>query len=134
MTSERHLNHPGATDMNRTQMGMTKRMKVTVFGCGYLGATHAACMAELGHEVLGVDVDEAKIATLVAGELPFYEPGLVEVLRRNIDNGRLRFTTDYDEAANFAAIHFLGVGTPQKKGEYAADLRHVYSMVRRRPT
>lgn len=115
--------------MNRTQMGMTKRMKVTVFGCGYLGATHAACMAELGHEVLGVDVDEAKIATLVAGELPFYEPGLVEVLRRNIDNGRLRFTTDYDEAANFAAIHFLGVGTPQKKGEYAADLRHVYSMV-----
>jgi UDPglucose 6-dehydrogenase len=86
-------------------------------------------MAELGHEVLGVDVDEAKIATLISGDLPFYEPGLVEVLRRGLDNGRLRFTTDYDEAADFAAIHFLGVGTPQKKGEYAADLRHVYSMV-----
>jgi UDPglucose 6-dehydrogenase len=108
---------------------MTTGMKVTVFGCGYLGATHAACMAELGHDVLGVDVDEAKIATLISGDLPFYEPGLVEVLRRNLANGRLRFTTDYDEAAEFATIHFLGVGTPQKKGEYAADLRHVHAMV-----
>ncbi|PYE11705.1 UDPglucose 6-dehydrogenase [Williamsia limnetica] len=104
-------------------------MKVTVFGCGYLGATHAACMAELGHEVLGVDVDLAKIATLMSGELPFYEPGLIDVLRRNIESGRVRFTSDYDEAADFANIHFLGVGTPQKKGEYAADLRHVHSMV-----
>ena len=81
-------------------------MKLTVIGCGYLGATHAACMAELGHEVLGVDVDEAKIATLVAGDLPFYEPGLVEVLRRNIDNGRLRFTTDYTEIADW--VHGTG--------------------------
>ncbi|MBA4024652.1 MAG: UDP-glucose 6-dehydrogenase [Gordonia sp.] len=104
-------------------------MRVTVFGCGYLGATHAACLAELGHEVLGVDVDENKIATLTSGELPFYEPGLVDVLRRNLASGRLRFTTDYDDAAAFADMHFLGVGTPQKKGEYAADLRHVYSMV-----
>ncbi|WP_207837016.1 UDP-glucose dehydrogenase family protein [Williamsia soli] len=104
-------------------------MRVTVFGCGYLGATHAACLAELGHEVLGVDVDEKKIATLTSGELPFYEPGLVDVLRRNLESGRLRFTSDYDDAAAFADIHFLGVGTPQKKGEYAADLRHVYSMV-----
>lgn len=108
---------------------MTTGMRVTVFGCGYLGATHAACLAELGHEVLGVDVDEQKIATLVSGDLPFYEPGLVEVLRRNLESGRLRFTSDYDEAASFAAVHFLGVGTPQKKGEYAADLRHVYGMV-----
>ncbi len=110
-------------------MGMTTGMRVTVFGCGYLGATHAACLAELGHEVLGVDVDEKKIATLTSGELPFYEPGLVDVLRRNLESGRLRFTSDYDDAAAFADIHFLGVGTPQKKGEYAADLRHVYSMV-----
>ncbi len=110
-------------------MGMTTGMRVTVFGCGYLGATHAACLAELGHEVLGVDVDENKIATLTSGELPFYEPGLVDVLRRNLASGRLRFTTDYDDAAAFADVHFLGVGTPQKKGEYAADLRHVYSMV-----
>jgi UDPglucose 6-dehydrogenase len=100
-----------------------------VFGTGYLGATHAACMAALGHEVLGVDVDPAKIAKLSAGEAPFYEPGLEEVLRENLGNGRLRFTTSYDEAAAFADVHFLGVGTPQKKGEYGADLAHVHAVI-----
>ncbi|WP_018178121.1 UDP-glucose dehydrogenase family protein [Jongsikchunia kroppenstedtii] len=104
-------------------------MKVTVFGCGYLGATHAACMAELGHEVLGVDVDPQKVERLNSGELPFYEPGLSDVLRRGIDSGRLSFTTDSAEAADFARVHFLGVGTPQKKGEYGADLRHVHSVI-----
>ncbi|ORM07581.1 UDP-glucose dehydrogenase family protein [Prescottella equi] len=104
-------------------------MKITVFGTGYLGATHAACMAELGHEVLGVDVDPAKLAKLEAGEVPFYEPGLEDVLRRNIDAGRLRFTSLYEEAAAFADVHFLGVGTPQKKGEYAADLRYVDAVI-----
>ena len=98
---------------------------IAVFGTGYLGATHAACMAELGHEVLGVDVDRTKLAKLEAGEVPFYEPGLEEVLRRNIAAGRLRFTSSYDEAVEFADIHFVGVGTPQKKGEYAADLKFV---------
>ncbi len=102
---------------------------MTVFGCGYLGATHAACMAELGHDVLGVDVDPRKVAMLAGGEVPFYEPGLPDVLERNIKAGRLRFSTDYDEAAHFASVHFLGVGTPQKRGEYAADLRHVYSVI-----
>ena len=91
-------------------------MRITVFGTGYLGATHAACMAELGHEVLGVDVDPAKLAKLEAGEVPFYEPGLEEVLQRNIAACRLRFTSSYEEAAEFADVHFLGVGTPQKKG------------------
>ena len=104
-------------------------MRCTVFGTGYLGATHAACMAELGHEVLGVDIDPGKVAKLSSGEVPFYEPGLGEVLRRNIDAGRLHFTTSYNEAAEFADLHFLGVGTPQKKGEYAADLRHVHSVI-----
>ncbi|MDH6287879.1 UDP-glucose dehydrogenase family protein [Rhodococcus opacus] len=104
-------------------------MRCTVFGTGYLGATHAACMAELGHEVLGVDIDPGKVAKLSSGEVPFYEPGLGEVLRRNIDAGRLHFTTSYSEAAEFADLHFLGVGTPQKKGEYAADLRHVHSVI-----
>ncbi|MBC2642733.1 MULTISPECIES: UDP-glucose/GDP-mannose dehydrogenase family protein [unclassified Rhodococcus (in: high G+C Gram-positive bacteria)] len=104
-------------------------MRCTVFGTGYLGATHAACMAELGHDVLGVDIDPGKVAKLTSGEVPFYEPGLVEVLRRNIDAGRLQFTTSYAEAAAFADLHFLGVGTPQKKGEYAADLRHVHSVI-----
>lgn len=104
-------------------------MRCTVFGTGYLGATHAACMAELGHDVLGVDVDPGKVAKLSGGEVPFYEPGLGDVLRRNLDAGRLRFTTSYPEAAAFADLHFLGVGTPQKKGEYGADLRHVYSVI-----
>ena len=104
-------------------------MRCTVFGTGYLGATHAAGMAELGHDVLGVDIDAGKVAKLAAGEVPFYEPGLPELLRRNLDAGRLRFTTDYAEAAAFADVHFLGVGTPQKKGEYGADLRHVHAVI-----
>lgn len=103
--------------------------QIAVFGTGYLGATHAACMAELGHEVIGVDIDEGKLAKLAAGELPFYEPGLPEVLRRNIDAGRLRFTTSYAEAADFADVHFVAVGTPQKQGELAADLRYVDAVI-----
>jgi UDPglucose 6-dehydrogenase len=104
-------------------------MRCTVFGTGYLGATHAACMAELGHHVLGVDTDPGKVAKLTSGEVPFYEPGLEDVLRRNIDAGRLSFTTSYSDAATFADVHFLGVGTPQKKGEYGADLRYVHAVV-----
>ncbi|MGY4712568.1 UDP-glucose dehydrogenase family protein [Mycolicibacterium sp. CBM1] len=104
-------------------------MRCTVFGTGYLGATHAAGMAELGHEVVGVDIDPGKIAKLSAGDIPFYEPGLAKVLRDNLAAGRLRFTTDYDVAADFADVHFLGVGTPQKKGEYGADLRHVNAVI-----
>lgn len=104
-------------------------MRCTVFGTGYLGATHAAGMAELGHEVLGVDIDPGKVAKLAAGDIPFYEPGLRKVLSDNLAAGRLHFTTDYDAAADFADVHFLGVGTPQKKGEYGADLRHVNAVI-----
>jgi UDPglucose 6-dehydrogenase len=86
-------------------------------------------MAELGHEVIGVDIDPGKIAKLSGGEIPFFEPGLAKVLRDNLAAGRVRFTTDYDEAADFADVHFLGVGTPQKKGEYGADLRHVNAVI-----
>lgn len=102
---------------------------MTVIGTGYLGATHAACMAELGHEVLGVDVDESKIEALKNGRVPFYEPGLPEVLERNIEAGRLDFSTSYDDAAEFANVHFLGVGTPQAHGSYAADLTYVKSVI-----
>ncbi len=102
---------------------------MTVLGTGYLGATHAACMAELGHEVLGVDVDAAKIEALSSGRAPFYEPGLDEVLERNIAAGRLRFGTSYEEAAAFGDAHFLCVGTPQRRGEYGADLRYVDAVV-----
>jgi UDPglucose 6-dehydrogenase len=104
--------------------------RIAVFGTGYLGATHAACMAELGHEVLGVDVDTVKLATLAAGEAPFFEPGLDEVLKANVDAGRLRFTSSYAEAAEFADVHFIGVATPQKRGEFAADLSYVDSVVK----
>lgn len=102
---------------------------MTVFGTGYLGATHAACMAELGHEVLGVDVDQDKIDRLAAGEVPFFEPGLPELLRKHVDSGRLRFTTSYAEAAEFGELHFIGVGTPQRKGDFAADTTYVKAVV-----
>ena len=104
-------------------------MRMTVIGTGYLGATHAACMAELGHEVLGVDVDENKISALKSGKVPFYEPGLPEVLERNIEAGRLDFSTDYEEAAGFGNLHFLGVGTPQRRGSYAADMTYVKAVI-----
>jgi UDPglucose 6-dehydrogenase len=100
-------------------------MKLTVIGTGYLGATHAAAMAELGHDVLGLDVDPAKIAKLNAGEVPFFEPGLPELLGRGLASGRLRFTTSYREVGEFGDVHFVCVGTPQKKGEFAADLTYV---------
>jgi UDPglucose 6-dehydrogenase len=105
-------------------------MRLTVIGTGYLGATHAAAMAELGHDVLGLDVDDLKVKRLNAGEVPFFEPGLPELLVKGLDSGRLRFTTSYDEVGAFGDVHFVCVGTPQKKGEYAADLTHVDAAVR----
>ncbi|GAA3242347.1 UDP-glucose dehydrogenase family protein [Nonomuraea helvata] len=103
--------------------------RLTVIGTGYLGITHAACMADLGFEVLGLDVDEDKIARLNQGELPIHEPGLEPVLRRGLESGRLRFTTSYEEVAAFGDVHFVCVGTPQKRGEYAADVTYVDSAI-----
>jgi UDPglucose 6-dehydrogenase len=102
---------------------------MTVLGTGYLGATHAVCMASLGFEVLGVDVDANKIARLAGGEIPFYEPGLEPLLQKTLETGRLRFTTSYEEAAEFGDVHFLCVGTPQKEHENGADLEYVYTAV-----
>ncbi|MDQ0767973.1 UDPglucose 6-dehydrogenase [Pseudarthrobacter defluvii] len=99
-------------------------MRISVIGCGYLGAVHAACMAKLGHEVVGIDVDERKIAELAAARAPFFEPGLEELLREVQETGRLSFSTDMG-AAEGSAVHFICVGTPQKKGENAADLTYV---------
>ena len=101
-------------------------MKISVIGTGYLGATHAACMAELGLEVVGIDNDAAKIAALSKGELPFYEPELPELLSKHVNNGNLKFTTDYSEIAD-CDVHFICVGTPQTKGGLAADLSYVKS-------
>jgi UDPglucose 6-dehydrogenase len=106
---------------------VTERPKLSVIGTGYLGATHAVCMVELGFDVIGLDVDEEKIERLAKGEVPFFEPGLPELLSKHSSSGKLRFTTSYEEAAEFADVHFICVGTPQKKGEYSADLRHVES-------
>jgi UDPglucose 6-dehydrogenase len=105
------------------------RPRITVIGCGYLGATHAACMAELGFDVLGLDVDDAKVAALQEARPPFYEPGLEPILRKHVESGRLRFTTSYDEVAEFGDVHFLCVATPQRDGELGADLRYVDSAI-----
>jgi UDPglucose 6-dehydrogenase len=103
----------------------TFRPRLTVIGTGYLGATHAICMATLGFEVLGVDVSEEKVRALSGGRVPFFEPGLPEKLRQALDSGLLRFTTSLDEAAHFGDVHFICVGTPQKEGSAAADMRFV---------
>ena len=91
-------------------------MRISVIGTGYLGAVHAACMAELGHEVLGVDTDTRKIDALANGRAPFYEPGLADMLVANVQAGRLHFSTSLLDAAGFADIHFICVGTPQQQG------------------
>ena len=105
-------------------------MRVSVIGTGYLGAVHAAGMADLGFEVVGVDVDPTKVATLQRGEAPFYEPGLEPLLRKHVEAGRLRFTTDLAEAAG-AEVHFLCVGTPQSRRSDAADLSYVDDAIAR---
>ena len=100
------------------------KLKVSVIGTGYLGATHAACMSSLGFEVIGVDVDAAKIELLTAGRVPFYEPDLEDLLQKEIASGRLTFTTDFNAIAD-VDVHFICVGTPQKADSLAADLKYV---------
>jgi UDPglucose 6-dehydrogenase len=104
-------------------------VKMSVIGCGHLGATHAACMASLGHEVIGVDIDEGKVSLLNSGKGWFHEPDLDPMLAENIAAGRLRFTTDFAAAAEFAAVHFIGVATPgHPDGTYdMSQLRAVVS-------
>lgn len=99
-------------------------MRLSVIGCGYLGAVHAASMAQLGHDVIGIDVDEKKIAALREGRAPFYEPGLPELLTEAGATGRLSFSTNMADAAG-ADVHFICVGTPQVHGEFRADLTYV---------
>jgi UDPglucose 6-dehydrogenase len=103
-------------------------MRISVIGCGYLGAVHAAGMAKLGHDVVGIDVDASKVAELSNGHAPFYEPVLDDLLKELEASGRLRFTTEM-AAAKDCEVHFICVGTPQKRGEKAADLRFVDAAV-----
>jgi UDPglucose 6-dehydrogenase len=103
--------------------------RLSFLGTGYLGATYAICFAELGYEVIGVDVDRAKIQALTGGRVPFHEPGLDDLLRRNLAKGRLSFSTDYADAANRAEVHFICVGTPQRGDGMGADLTYVEQAV-----
>src|SRR5580692_6754602 len=105
---------------------MNNVSRVTVIGTGYLGLTHAVCMADLGHQVLGIDVDEEKIAKASRGEAPFFEPGLEPLLRKNLESGRLRFTTSFAEIGEFGEVHFLCVGTPQGDAGHA-DLSYLHA-------
>ena len=104
-------------------------LRLTVLGTGYLGATHAACMAKLGFDVLGVDTDEARTSALAGGRLPFFEPGLGPLLEQGLASGRLRFTSSYPEAAAFGDVHFICVGTPQQEGSGRADLSQLTGCV-----
>lgn len=103
--------------------------RVTVVGTGYLGVTHAVCLAEAGHEVRGLDVDREKIQALAAGSLPIHEPDLAELLRRHVSSGRLRFTSSFEEVGTFGDVHFLCVGTPQQRNGPQADLSHLDAAV-----
>ena len=103
-------------------------MKITVIGAGHLGATHSAGMAEIGHDVLGVDSDPTKVSTLNEGRSWFHEPELDELLTRNLHSGRLRFTTDIKQAAGHGQVHFLAVGTPSGP-DGAYDLSQITNAV-----
>ena len=103
---------------------MSKRLRLSVIGTGYLGATHAAAMSSLGFDVVGIDRDQGKIERLRRGEVPFYEPGLDQLLANEVASGRLNFTTDFN-AAGDCDIHFICVGTPQSKDSLAADMTYV---------
>lgn len=104
-------------------------LKLSVIGTGYLGATHAAAMSSLGFEVVGVDVDKSKIALLRQGKVPFYEPDLEELLQKEVNSGRLTFTTNFAEVSD-CDVHFVCVGTPQREGSLAADLTYVDTSVK----
>ncbi len=108
---------------------MTDRPRLTVLGTGYLGMTHAACMASEGFEVLGVDTDAEKVARLSAGDVPIFEPGLEELVAAGLRSGRLQFTTSYERAAEFGDVHFVCVGTPQRRDGHGADLSQVNSCI-----
>jgi len=107
-------------------VALPRTPRLTVIGAGYLGLTHAVCMADLGHDVLAMDVDEKKIARAENGETPFFEPGLEPLLRKNVDAGRLRFTTSFAEAGEFGDVHFACVGTPQGD-DGSADLSYLHA-------
>ncbi|MFI5696049.1 UDP-glucose dehydrogenase family protein [Kribbella sp. NPDC051586] len=107
----------------------SRPLRIAVIGTNYLGANTAAGMAEFGFDVIGVEIDEHRLKLLNDGKAPLYEPGLDPLLKKHVDSGRLRFTKDYHEIADWADVHFVCVGTPQLEGSEAADLAQVHSVV-----
>ena len=103
-------------------------MKIAMVGSGYVGLVSGACLADFGHEVVCIDKDPAKIERLRAGEMPIYEPGLDELVRRNVQDGRLAFTTDLAEGMAGAQAIFIAVGTPSRRGDGHADLSFVHAV------
>src|SRR5699024_289837 len=120
--------HPARPHQPSGKEHLAMTTTLSVIGVGYLGAVHAAAMAELGHDVIGLDIDAERVAALQAGVPPFHEPGFEQILARGLASGRLRFTTDYAELAH-AEVHFLGLGTPQREDGFGADLSHLESAV-----
>jgi UDPglucose 6-dehydrogenase len=104
-------------------------VKITIIGTGYVGLVSGACLADIGNDVLCLDIDRTKIETLAAGGIPIYEPGLEQLVKHNAAAGRLRFTTDVEEAVQFGALQFIAVGTPPDE-DGSADLRHVLEAAR----
>ena len=104
-------------------------MKITVFGAGYVGLVSGACLAEVGNHVLCVDIDTRKIQMLQKGELPIFEPGLKEMVRRNLDAGRLCFSTDIAVAVQHGTVQFIAVGTPPDE-DGSADMQYVLAVAR----
>jgi UDPglucose 6-dehydrogenase len=125
LTTEPGRRHPGWHYDETVHRDNRTSMKVAVIGAGYLGTTHAACMAQIGHDVLAIDIDAAKVAKLQSGVVPFYEPELEDAVKDGLGAGRLRFSASFEEAANFADVHFLAVGTPQNKRNSGANLSFV---------
>src|SRR5690606_25167845 len=115
---------PAAATAPAADASRSGTLSVSVIGCGYLGAVHAASLAQIGHRVGGLDVDGERVAALAAGRAPFHEPGFGEVLSRGVEGGTLSFTTD---AAGLAGcdVHFLALGTPQREDGLGADLRFI---------
>jgi len=104
-------------------------LKITIYGSGYVGLVTGACFADVGNEVLCVDIDQAKIERLQRGEVPIFEPGLAEMVQENAAEGRLRFTNDFDEGVAHGLFQFIAVGTPPDE-DGSADLQHVLAVAR----
>ena len=105
-------------------------MKIAVIGTGYVGLVSGACFSEFGFDVTCVDNDSDKIARIIAGDMPIYEPGLADLVGRNVTGGRLHFTTDLKTAVAMADVVFIAVGTPARRGDGHADLSFVYTVAR----